>query len=403
MRFRIVLLIALALIAAACGGTSKTTAESETVTRTVQLAKPTQQRPSAVPADTVAGDLIMTKFTGATPTADELAAIRSRNLGGVILFGWNVQDEAQLTKFTAALQSARKDPKSPVLVSVDQEGGAIRNVPFAPPDQTQPQLSSGSPDEAQRVGEQTGAALEAVGVNMDLGPVSDLASPPNRTMAGRAFGSDAEQVAPFVASTVTGMLAGGVIPTPKHFPGFGASTENSDNGIAYVDRTRAELQASELRTFRAAIAAKTPAIMVSHGIMRELGSTLPGTVDPMVSTKLLRDELGFEGVAITDSMNAKGFRDAWGRTVPQACPAAIAAGIDLLLLTGSLETATLCRKRILAALADGSLPRARFDQAVCRVTVLRETVASGHMTDMSFSSCSSDEPSPDATAARPAT
>ncbi|MCW2955394.1 MAG: glycoside hydrolase family 3 domain protein, partial [Thermoleophilia bacterium] len=198
---------------------------------------------------------------------------------------------------------------------------------------------------------------------------------PNRTMAGRAFGSDAATAAPLVAAYGRGMEEGGVAAATKHFPGFGASTENSDNGIAHVDRTRAQLLAEELVPFRASIDAEVDSIMVSHGIYRELGSKLPATLEPKIATELLRDELGFEGVAMTDSMNAKGFRDAWGDTVPRACPVAVAAGIDLLLLTGSLETARLCRERLLEAVRDGSLEEARVRQAAGRVLELKARVA----------------------------
>jgi beta-N-acetylhexosaminidase len=405
MRLRILILVLTALVATACGTKSaqptRTTRTNESLPARDEPAKATAQAP--VNAERRAGDLIMTKFLGSVPSVEELAALRTRRLGGVILFGWNVQDATQLRAFTKQLQDARPGG-SPVLISVDQEGGAIRNVPFAPPEHTQPEIAADRLIDPRNVGTATADGLRDVGVNMDLGPVADLASPPNRTMAGRAFGSDPEQVAPLVGQTVAGMAAGRIASTPKHFPGFGASTQNSDNGIAYVDRTLEQLRGSELLPFESAVSYGASVIMVSHGILRGEGRTLPGTVDPYVATKLLRGELHFAGVAMTDSMNAKGFRDAWGKTVPQACPAAIAAGIDLVLLTGSLETATLCRTRILAALADGSLPRDRFEQAVCRVDVLRRALRSGHMTDVSFSSCGAGaDPSPAATAERPAT
>jgi beta-N-acetylhexosaminidase len=170
---------------------------------------------------------------------------------------------------------------------------------------------------------------------------------------------------------VGGLQKGGVSAVAKHFPGFGASTANSDEDVAYVDRSRDELLAHELVPFRAAIAAGADSIMVSHGIHRELGSTLPGTLDPAVATELLRDELGFDGVAMTDSMNARGLREAWGDTVPRACPVAVAAGIDIVLLTGTIETARLCRERIIEAVRDGSLPEERVRDAARRVIELK--------------------------------
>ncbi|MCZ4497133.1 MAG: hypothetical protein JWM25_1718, partial [Thermoleophilia bacterium] len=293
----------------------------------------------------------------------------------------NVIDRAQLRALTASMQAARKPLAERyglpggVLVSVDQEGGSIRNVPFAPPEQTQPTLSGLPIAQVESIGRDVGAALVGDGVSMNLGPVADLAAAPNRTMAGRAFGEDAAAIAPFVAAYARGMETGGVAAAAKHFPGFGASTENSDNGIAYVDRTAVDLRAIDLPPFRAAIAAEVDAIMVSHGIYRGLGSKLPATLEPKVVTDLLRTELGFEGVAMTDSMNAKGFRDGWGDTVPRACPVAVAAGIDLLLLTGSMETAALCRKQILLAVKEGRLEEERVREAAGRVLALKARVA----------------------------
>ena len=323
----------------------------------------------------------MTKFTGATPTAEELAAIRSGSLGGVILFGWNVQGPTQLRAFTQALNAARAPaarraglPQN-VLVSVDQEGGAIRNIPFAPPESTQPQLAMSRTDDTKAVGVSTGRAMREVGVSMVLGPVADLAEGPNRTMAGRSFGSDGETVGSFVAANVQGLQLTKVAAVVKHFPGFGASSENSDNGVARIDLPRATLEANDLRPFAAAIDAKVDVIMVSHGIYAGLDSKLPAVLEPKIVTDLLRTQLGFEGVAMTDSMNAKGFRDAWGSTVPAACPVAIAAGIDLVLVTGSLETASLCRRQIVDAVKAGTLPAARVREAAHRVEQLRTRVA----------------------------
>lgn len=337
----------------------------------------------ALPIEQIAGELVMTKLVGQQANSDELDAIRTLHVGGIILFGPNVADQQQVQALTAQLNEARAPAAAQaglppgVLVSVDQEGGAIRNVPFAPPELTQPSLAQGSVDAARAVALATGRALHDVGINMDLGPVADLASPPNRTMDGRSFGEDAATVSTFVAATVEGLQAGGVAATAKHFPAFGAATANTDEAVAYVDRTAEQVSATELLPYRAAMRSKVDVIMVSHAIHRGMGSTLPGIVDPKVATDLLRDTLGFQGVAMTDSMNARGLRESWGDTVPRACPAAVAAGIDLLLLTGTMETARLCRARIITAVRDGSLDESRVREAARRVIDLRTKRAAG--------------------------
>ena len=383
-----------AATAASCGGGAapapdRGDAEAITTPR-APVSKPADaDRHRAGPSlEDLVGELVMTKLAGAAPTAEELRAVRSLQVGGIVLFGPSVVDQAQLRRLVEQLDAARRPSAARaglperVLVSVDQEGGAIRNVPFAPPERTQPQLAAAGTAAAREAALETGRGLRAAGVSMDLGPVADLASPPNRTMAGRSFGTEPGPVAALVAASVEGLQAGGVAAVAKHFPGFGASTANSDEAVAYVDRSVEQLRSEELPSFRAAIAAHVDAIMVSHGVHRELGSELPGTVDPRIATRLLRDELGYEGVAMTDSMNARGFREAWGDTVPRACPVSIAAGIDLLLLTGSIETARLCRRRILDAVADGTLPEARVREAAERVRVLKARVAPSRSGDL---------------------
>jgi beta-N-acetylhexosaminidase len=367
---RLAFAILACLLVAGCASGSDEPAPSSTREAPRTTAPPTtapEEAAPATPVEQLAGKLVMTKLAGPTASAEELAMLRQGVIGGVILFGPNVVDAAQLEALTTSVQQAQPG----ALVSVDQEGGTIRNVPFAPPERTQPELANGGVDAARAAAHATGEALAALGISMDLGPVADLAQQPNRTMAGRAFGEDARSVAPFVAATVEGLQQGGVAAAAKHFPGFGASSENSDNGVARVERSRSQLDAEELVPFRAAIDAGAAVVMVSHGIYGQLGASMPAVLERRIVTGILRDELGFEGVAMTDSMNAKGFRDAWGDTVPRACPRAVAAGIDLVLLTGSLETARLCRARIVDAVRDGTLDEARVREAADRVQGLR--------------------------------
>lgn len=367
-------------------GSAKTASERADSTvddEVLSASDPVEADPARdVSLELLVGELVMTKLVGPVASEEELRAVARLQVGGIILFGPSVIDEPQLRELLGSLRQARAKAAmraglpAGLLVSVDQEGGSIRNVPFAPPEYTQPRLAdTGDIGLARSEAKATGAALSELGITMDLGPVADLVQPPNRTMVGRSFGSDPALVSRFIDASVRGLEEGGVAATAKHFPGFGASTANSDEDIAYVDRARSELQAEELAPFRAAIAAGVDAIMVSHGIHRELGSTLPGTLDPRIATRILREELGFEGVAITDSMNARGLREAWGDTVPRACPVAIAAGIDLMLVTGTIETARLCRERILEAVRSGKLPEERVREAARRIIELRERTA----------------------------
>jgi beta-N-acetylhexosaminidase len=164
-----------------------------------------------------------------------------------------------------------------------------------------------------------------------------------------------------------------VATSPKHFPGFGGSTINSDFGVAKIDRTAQQLEA-DLKPFRAVIKANAATIMVSHGIYSALDPDLPASLSAPIVTELLRKELGYEGVAMTDSLNASGLRGAWKSTVPRACVEAVRAGIDLVLLTGSLETARLCRQRITRAVYSGEVSEERLNEAATRVVALKRSV-----------------------------
>jgi beta-N-acetylhexosaminidase len=389
-----VLLVALSLlVAAGCGSDSSSKAgerdSTATTTSTKTTAASTDTAASKDPADALtvtqlAGELVMTKLVGPTIAPDELAAIKSGVMGGIILFGPNVTDATQLLKLTADLNAARGPHAKALglppgmLISVDQEGGAIRNIPFAPPESTQPEIAGrGDQNEPRAIGTSTGQALGEMGVNMVLGPVADLVEGPNRTMAGRSFGSEGADVAPLVSATIEGEQQRSIASVAKHFPGFGASSQNSDNGVARIALTKQQLEGNDLLPFKAAIHSKVDVIMVSHGLYAAYDSEVPAILEPKIVTDLLRDQLGFDGVAMTDSMNAKGFRDAWGSTVPAACPAALKAGIDLLLLTGSLETATLCRRNIIEAVQAGTLSAGRVREAARRVEALRTKVATG--------------------------
>jgi beta-N-acetylhexosaminidase len=318
-----------------------------------------------------AGQLVMTKLDTASPA--ELEVIRKAHIGGVILFRYNYTGagavRSQVAKAQRAARGANPDGVG-LLVSADQEGGTVRAFLDQPSEISAPTLGNRGVADSLREGRRAGRALRAMGVNMNLAPLADLVIGPKRVMAGRSFGSDVEQVAPRVAAYVTGLQDENVSAVPKHFPGFGASTENSDFGVAHVDRTRAEIHKHELEAFRPGLDT-ADAVMVSHGIYRGLGSTSPATLDAKIIDELLRKEMQYDRVAITDSLNAKGLRESWGKTVPQACAKAIASGIDIALVTGSMETAQLCARRIVGGVRSGTIPRERFDEAVARVLELK--------------------------------
>ncbi len=222
----------------------------------------------------------------------------------------------------------------PALVATDQEGGQLIGLgtgttPFAG---AMAIGATGDPELAGRVGRATGLELRALGVTVDYAPVCDLASnPANPALGIRSFGSDPERVGAFAAATVRGLQSAGVAAAPKHFPGLGAAAADSHFGLPVIDRSRDALERDELVPFRAAIAAGARGVMSAHVALPGLtGSrTLPATLARPVMHGLLRDELAFDGVVITDALDMGAL--VQGREQGADVVAALRAGIDLLL------------------------------------------------------------------------
>jgi beta-N-acetylhexosaminidase len=328
------------------------------------------------------GQLVVTKLDGASLSTDELHALTRGELGGVILFGWNDGGLQELRRLTntvadtgptiqAGIPSAARRLQLGGIVAADQEGGVVRALQSLPPALGQFARAQLGQQAHRHADAEAGRQLRAAGITVNLAPVADLPVGPAFVMRGRSFGA-----APAAATvaTVQGMQAGGVSATVKHFPGLGGATRNTDDGVATVDRSRTDLLREDMQPFRAAAQAGAHLVMTSHAIYRGFGSSVPATVDPRITGTLLRRELGEDVVVITDSLNARGLRDSTGLTTPRLCPRAAAAGADILLLTGSLETARLCRSRVIRAMrTPGSgITRSSLEQSARRVVALKQ-------------------------------
>jgi beta-N-acetylhexosaminidase len=212
--------------------------------------------------------------------------------------------------------------------------------------------------------------LRSLGVNMNLAPVADLDSGPRHVMRERSYGRSARVVARHAVAFVDGLQAADVASSVKHFPGFGSASVNSDDALATISRTTRQLRAADLVPFRAAIQHGADSIMISHGVYRSLDRRNPASASP-AAYRMLRTTLGYDGVAITDSLHASGFRRATRGTPADGCVRTIAAGADIALLTGSLVDALSCRARLVRAVRTGTLTQARVDEAALRVLRLK--------------------------------
>lgn len=272
------------------------------------------------------GQLVLLSFAGTTPPAYVLEALRERKAAGVILFGGNVESRSQLRALTQALRGTGSRP----IVAVDQEGGSVRRIPWAPP------FASASEQEAVgsvRSESAKGAkALRATGITVTFAPVADVPSGGGDALGTRAFSRDPRQVSKAVVAAVSGWRSGGVASTAKHFPGLGGAAVNTDDGSVTIARTRAELESNDLPPFEAAIRAGVPLVMVGHARYPALDPRRVASQSRKIVVELLRGRLGFRGVVVTDSMEARASL-ATG-SITAVSERAVRAGADLVLLTG---------------------------------------------------------------------
>ena len=294
------------------------------------------------------------------------SALRGGALSGVILFGGNVASPAQLRSLTAALQDAADGA---ALISVDQEGGLVRRIPFAAPRQGQP--DQGSVARVRRLAGEAARDLRDLGVNVNFAPVADVPQSSGSDIHPRAFAGTPAAVANRVAAAIDGYRAGRVAATAKHFPGLGAAPRNTDDASVVIRRGTAQLRRADLVPFRSAVAARVPLIMVSHAIYPALDSRRIASQSRRVIGGLLREEMHFDGAVITDALEATAVLRR--SSVASAAERSLNAGCDLLLLARPPSRGTVVRHLTARATTSRAL-RSRVRQAVARVLVLKRAL-----------------------------
>ncbi|TDC31330.1 glycoside hydrolase family 3 protein [Micromonospora sp. 15K316] len=297
-------------------------------------------------------------------------------LGSVVLFARNVVDHAQVAELTATLRAERGD----VIVAIDEEAGDVTRIESGRGSSRPGNLALGAVDDpelTEEVARDLGVDLAGLGVTLDYAPDADVNSNPGNPVIGvRAFGADPELVARHTAAWVRGLQAGGVAACAKHFPGHGDTQIDSHHDLPLISGGRARLDAVELAPFRAAVDAGAQAVMTGHLLVPALDPELPATLSSRILGGLLRDELGFSGVVITDAIEMRAVADRYG--FAGAAVRALAAGADAICVGGERageEDARELRDAIVAAVVSGELPEERLAEAAKRVGQLAEWTA----------------------------
>ena len=308
------------------------------------------------------GQLVVLSFRGTAAPEYVGDVLHAKRAAGVILFGGNIVSPNQLRALTGSLHAA--DARA--LVAVDQEGGRVRRVPWVGPVRAErDQVAAGS---VRSEATAAARALRAVGVNVTLAPVADVPSVRSAAIASRAFSSDPAVVSASVRASVRGWRSGGIAAAVKHFPGIGGASMNTDAAVVRILRSRVALERVDLAPFKAAITAGVPLVMVGHARYPALDRLHIASQSEPILEQLLRGELGFRGVVVTDSMEARASL-ATG-SLEKVCERAVRAGADLLLLTGRGSYQPVYDHLLEVARAD-PIFSARVSESAARVLALK--------------------------------
>jgi len=291
-------------------------------------------------------------------------ALEKYAVGGLIYFKKNIETKEQITEM---IRNSQEYSKYPLFIGVDEEGGSVNRVAaagLALPQQAASDIgSSGNPDKAYQAGEAIGTYLSELGFNVDFAPVADIANIANSVMKNRAYGADAATVAPFVTSMMSGLQEKNVTACMKHFPGIGSSTADTHNGLAFTERTAEEFRSQEFTVFQEGINAGAQMIMVGHVSVPALDpENNPASMSKAIITDILREELGFEGVIITDALNMSAISEYYSSE--QAAIMALKAGCDMILMPENFLEAYA---GVLTAVNDGTIAEKRVDDSLRRI------------------------------------
>ena len=310
-----------------------------------------------------------------TPGVERL--VREGRIGGVILFAKNIRSLPQVRGLTADLQRlASAAGLPPLLISIDQEGGMVNRLTedvtvFPGP---MGLAAAGRTEDAAAAGRMTALELRALGITVNHAPVLDVNTETANPIIGvRAFSDDPEMVARLGAAYVAAAREAGILATPKHFPGHGATAVDSHLDLPRVDKDAARLRREDVAPFAASVASGADGLLTAHVVYPGLDPDHPATLSPAIVTGLLREELGFTGVAFTDSMDMKAISARWGRG--PAAVAALAAGVDIIMACGAEAAQWESITAVQAAAQNGGLEVAALERSGARIAGIKTRYA----------------------------
>ncbi|WP_339209135.1 beta-N-acetylhexosaminidase [Paenibacillus sp. FSL K6-3182] len=334
---------------------------------------PLKQKIANMTLDEKIGQMVIVGLEGTSMDKQAKELIEKYRVGGFILYKDNMNDAAQILKLLNQLKETNQKNQTPLWLSVDQEGGKVNRMPeeyikLPPPAEVG---KAGNTDYTFQIGQALGEEVRSIGFNMDFAPVLDINSnPKNPVIGNRSYGTNAETVITHGLETMKAIQSKQVAAVVKHFPGHGDTSVDSHLDLPVVNKSLAELKAFELLPFVEAIQQDTDAIMIAHLLIPKIDKDYPASLSKKMISKLLREELGYEGVVMTDDMTMGGITEHFD--VGKAAVTSILAGSDIILIGHDYKTQLSVLQSLKKSARDGVISRDMLDKSVYRILRLKE-------------------------------
>lgn len=316
----------------------------------------------------------LTGFNGTVVAAGDMTrtALETYPVGGLIYFSANLETQEQTREMLTNTQNYAQELSGiGVFLAVDEEGGTVARAADSLGTTAFSDMSvygaDADTEKANEIGSTIGNDLKALGFNLDFAPVADVNLNSKNELGNRIFSSDPAVVASMSAGVVTGLQNSGVCATLKHFPGLGAGDGNTHRGSVYIERTLEELEQAEFPAFQGGIAAGADFVMVGHQITSGSGDNLPGDLSSVVITQWLKNELGFQGIVITDAQNMGAITANY--SPGEAAVQSFSAGVDIVLMPDDLPEAV---DAVVKAVENGTLEESSIDESVTKILTKKE-------------------------------
>jgi beta-N-acetylhexosaminidase len=329
-----------------------------------------KEKVDAFSLDQKIGQMMMVSISGKSLSGETLEWLKSRHIGGVILLGPNVESEDQVKELIESIQQEARKPGDPKLfIAVDQEGGIVSRFRFLETQIAQKDIKTSS--EAFLIGIERAKELRALGVNMNFSPVLDVASSTDDFIYSRAFNGDSTTVQTLGSALARGYKQGGIISVAKHFPGHGGTEADSHKTLPTLKGDSREWS-DNLSPFISAIENNVPIIMSGHLKVLSQDDKYPASLSRKIITGILREELGYEGLIITDDLGMGAISNNYKLT--EAIVLAVAAGNDIILVVRNQEDHDEIFKALRRAVEVGIISKERIDESLLRILSLKEKI-----------------------------